>query len=47
MSEGHGLVPQRRDAGKKHLVRQFGSLFELGARLYAQSQQSPGIPDIS
>ena len=46
MSESHGLAPQRRDAGKKHLVRQFSSLFELGARLHAQSQQSSGLSDI-
>ena len=39
MSEGHGLVPQRRDAGKKHLVRQFGSLLD-SVRAYMRNLNS-------
>ena len=39
MSEAHGLVPQRRDVGKKHLVRQFGSLLN-SVRAYMRNLNS-------
>ena len=39
MNAAHGLVPQRRDAGKKHLVRQFGSPWD-SVRAYMRNLNS-------
>ena len=39
MSAADGLVPRRRDAGKKHLVRQFGSLLD-SVRAYMRNLNS-------